>query len=347
MSLSSLSEIMASASQRANHIAQSITWYADALRDNDEFRQVFTALVGSLAEAETTQPGNTPHVRRQVHFVAVGKSGGVAQLATNMFVSVGVLARYLHPSEAFHGDLGAVCEHDTIICISNQGGTAEILQLLPKLRERSCRIFAITSRPDSPLAHNADYTLPIAPFDEACPLQQAPITSTVSTLALCQLLVAASVEHREYALALYARNHPGGSIGKRIYVKVSDVMVKPSDIPLAPKTLRFADCVSMLTKHAMSVLLVEENGKLAGIVSEKDIRVAMEKFGPTVFEKVAADFMNTSPITIEGDMLAVDALKLMKDRPRPLNFLPIVSSDRAIVGLVRLHDFVNAGIGLV
>lgn len=347
MTLNSISEIIISASQRAEHFAQSISWYANALRANEEFRQVFTTLVGCLAESETTSPGNLPHARRQVHFIALGKSGGVAQLATNMFVSVGVLARYLHPGEAFHGDLGAVCEHDTVVCISNQGGTSEILQLLPKLRERSCRIFAITSRPDSPLAKNSDYTLPIAPFDEACPLQQAPITSTVSTLALCQLLVAASIEHREYAVALYARNHPGGSIGKRIYVKVSDVMIAHDKLPLAQPSQTFSECVSMLTKFATSVLLIEKNNTLQGIISEKDIRVAMEKHGAAVFNKVAADLMNSNPITIEGDMLAVDALKLMRDRPRPLNFLPIVAENGAIVGLVRLHDLVNAGIALV
>ncbi len=344
MTLNSLSEIANSASDRAHHISQSIAWYSKALRSNEEFRQVFTTLVGSLAESETTLNGSAPHARRQIHFVAVGKSGGVAQLAANMFVSVGVLARYLHPGEAFHGDLGAVCENDTVVCISNQGSTSEILQLLPKLRERLCRIFAITSRPDSPLAKGCDYTLPLAPFDEACPLQQAPITSTVSSLALCQLLVAASIEHREFAISLYARNHPGGSIGKRIYVKVSDVMVNQSELPLAQKSNTFTECVSMLTKHAMSVLLVEDKQKLAGIISEKDIRVAMEKFGPQAFNTVASELMNPSPITIEGDMLAIDALKLMKDRLRPLNFLPIVDSQRNIVGLLRLHDLVNAGI---
>jgi arabinose-5-phosphate isomerase len=103
----------------------------------------------------------------------------------------------------------------------------------------------------------------------------------------------------------------------------------------------------MLTKYAMSVLLIEESGKLAGIISEKDIRVAMEKYGADVFKKEARELMNARPITIEGDMLAVDALKLMKDRPRPLNFLPIVHSDGSVAGLVRLHDLVNAGIGLV
>ena len=340
-------DIVLSAAMRARHFSQSIAWYANELEISEEFQTVFSTIVGAIAESETLSSGAMPHARRQLHFVAVGKSGGVAQLAANMFTSVGILARYLHPGEAFHGDLGSVCEHDTVVCISNQGGAAEILHLLPKLRERSCRIFGITARKDSPLANSCDYTLPLPPFEESCPLQQAPITSTVSALALCQLLVAASVEHREYAVSHYARNHPGGSIGKRIYVKVSDIMVRGAQLPCITPNTSFTNCVSALTKFAMSVVLVEEHGQLLGIVSEKDIRVAMESFAAQVFTKTAANLMNATPIAIHEEMLAVDALKLMQDRPRPLNFLPVVNAEHKIRGLLRLHDLVNAGIGIV
>jgi arabinose-5-phosphate isomerase len=340
-------DLIGSAQARARHIAAAIAWFESELTSSNEYRQVFGTLVRAIAEAETSS-GDEPHrLHRQVHFVALGKSGGVAQLAASMFTSVGILARFLHPAEAFHGDLGSICENDTVVCISNLGNTAELLQLIPKIRERSCRTFCITSREDSKLAEACDYTLRLPPVDEFCPLQIAPITSPVATLALCQLLVAASVEQRAYNVASYARNHPGGSIGRRIYVKVADIMIRGENLPLVTTSETFPICVTQLTRFAMSVLLVADGRKLLGIISEKDIRVAMEKDGPGVFARRASELMNHKPITIAPDLLAVDALKVMKERPTPLNFLPVVDADGGIAGLVRLHDLVAAGISLL
>lgn len=342
------SELLSSAAARAEHMAKAIRWYHDGLRDDEHFRMQFSTLVSALAEAEACHH-NEGGFRRQVHFVAVGKSGGVAALAANMLTSVGILARFLHPGEALHGDLGSVCEHDTVVCISNRGATREILNVLPMLRDRSCRLFAITCDLDSPLARGCDYVLPLPQFDEACPIQQAPITSTVTSLALCQLLVAASVERRSFNVTRYAKNHPGGSIGRRIYLRVSDIMLKDDDLPLCQPEETFQNCVSALTRHAKSCLLVVDGQRLLGVIAEKDIRVAMERFGPEVFSQRADSLMNPTPLTIEPTILAVDALKFMKDRKSPLNFLPVVDEGGGtrVVGLLRLHELVAAGINVV
>lgn len=346
----SAERVLESAAARADHMATAIAWFRNALTENEPFRFHFTTLVSALAEAETRRDEHTgPHALRQIHFVAVGKSGGVAMLAANMLNSVGVLARYLHPGEALHGDLGAVCEHDTVVCISNRGSTREILNILPMLRERACRLFAITADPLSPMAKACDYCLPLPPLEEACPIQQAPITSTVTSMALCQLLVAASVERRAFDVSHYARNHPGGSIGRRIYLRVADVMLRDDDLPLCSPDDSFQRCVSQLTRAAKSaVLVVNGDGRLLrGVVSERDIRVAMEEHGPGVFDKCVADFMNSHPLTIEPGVLAIDALKHMRERKNPLNFLPVVDAAGRLEGLLRLHELVAAGISVV
>jgi arabinose-5-phosphate isomerase len=184
--------------------------------------------------------------------------------------------------------------------------------------------------------------------EEMCPLNQAPITSTVTTLALCQLVVAATMEARAFALEHYARNHPGGAIGKRIFVKVDDLMAQGNKLPVVSPQADFKECVSRMTEFACAALLVVEGDKgvLAGLISEKDLRVAMEKHGPAVFSLFARDIMNPTPLTVPQGTLAVDALALMENRPRPLNILPVVGPAREALGLLRIHDLISQGISL-
>jgi len=263
-----------------------------------------------------------------------------------MLVSVGVCARFLHPTEAFHGDFGSVTEGDAVVCISNRGRSDEILAALPRLVERGCRVFAMTARADSPLAQAAEHVLLLPQVEEMCPLGQAPITSAVTTLALCQLVVAATMQYQRLAIERYARNHPGGAIGKRIFVKVDDLMAKGKMLPVVAEGADFKECVSRMTEFACAGVLVVSTGLLTGLISEKDLRVAMEKHGPAVFTLFARDIMNPAPITIPAGTLAVDALALMENRPRPLNILPVVGPAREALGLLRIHDLVSQGISL-
>lgn len=332
---------------RSAHMAQAVSWLGEELGRNPAHKSAFDALVNACCKVALDTP-STPEGPRQIVFVAVGKSGGVAQVAVAMLVSVGVNARFLHPTEAFHGDFGSVMPGDAVVCISNRGRSEEILAALPRLSERGCLLFAITARLDSPLARAAKHVLLLPPVEEMCPLNQAPITSTVTTLALCQLVVAATMEARAYALEHYARNHPGGAIGKRIFVKVDDIMAQGNQKPFISPDAPFKDCVSRMTDFACAALLVvaQDTGCLVGLIAEKDLRVAMEKYGPAVFTLFARDIMNPTPLTVPSGTLAVDALALMENRPRPLNILPVVGPSQEALGLLRIHDLVSQGISL-
>ena len=356
----SSANVLQAAAERSLHFGSCLEWIGNSLRNSTTYKEAYFNVAQSICAA------------MQVVFFAVGKSGGVARLTVDMLTSVGVPAKFVHPTEAFHGDFGGVQEKAVALVVSNGGRSQELLSVLGPLREKNCRIVAMTSRADSPLARAADDVLLLPPFAENCPLGQAPITSTVSTLALCQLLVASTIELRSFSLADYAQNHPGGAIGKRIFVKVDDVMIKGAQLPLVGPHAPFAECVSKMTQYSCAALLVVDSllttrpargdnegefagagsqlamsqAPLLGLISEKDLRVAMEKHGAGVFNCTAENFMNAKPIVMRGGALAVDALAVMENRPRPLNILPIVNEENHVLGLLRVHDLILQGITL-
>ncbi|BBH52486.1 KpsF/GutQ family sugar-phosphate isomerase [Fluviispira sanaruensis] len=333
--------IIENAVKRAEHISSAVNWYALAMKENEEFKRNFLQLIDELVQCSTIEKSN-----KQVFFIAVGKSAQVAQLAVSMLVSVGVLARFVHPTEALHGDLGVVGQKDIVVLISNNGRSSELLQLIPGLEDRNVKIFAMTSKEDSPLAKLAQYLLLIPPFEEYCPLAQAPITSTVTSLALCQLLVAATVEMRNYPIDDYARNHPGGAIGKRIFLKADNLMIQGNELPIVYPSDSFQTVVSTFTQYSKAAVLVLEQQKFLGLITEKDLRQAMEKYGPKVFECSALDIMNKNPTSVRPGLLAVEVFQLMNSKHPPFNLLPVIDSEGNGVGLVRLLDFVTAGVTL-
>ncbi|KAB8031931.1 SIS domain-containing protein [Fluviispira multicolorata] len=333
--------IIENAMKRAEHISSAIHWYAQSLNENETYNKNFMQLVNELVQCATVEKAN-----KQVFFIAVGKSALVAQLAVSMLVSVGVLARFVHPTEALHGDLGVVGKKDTVVLISNNGRSAELLQLLPGLDDRNVSTYALTSKEDSPLAKLTQYLLPIPSVEEFCPLSQAPITSTVTSLALCQLLVAATVEMRNYPIDDYARNHPGGAIGKRIFLKADSLMIQGDELPIVTENDSFQAVISTFTKFSKAAVLVLEKGKFLGLISEKDLRKAMENFGPKVFELTANDIMNKNPTSVRPGLLALEVFQLMNSKNPPFNLLPVIDSDGNGIGIVRFLDFVSAGVTL-
>ncbi len=333
--------ILENAAKRAEHFSNSLLWYNKTLINNKHFQKDFLLIIDELINCARAKNST-----KQVFFIAVGKSAQIAQLAVSMLVSVGIVARFVHPTEAYHGDLGVVGKEDTVILISNNGKSSELLQLLPGLQERNVTIFVLTSKEDSPLAKSAKHVLLIPPFEEMCPLTQAPITSTITSLALCQLFVAATVEARNYPIEEYAKNHPGGAIGKRIFLKADTLMIQGKDLPLVGKNDLFQSVVSTFTKHSKAAVLVAENDKFLGLISEKDLRKAMEKYGAIVFTLKASEFMNKNPTVIEPGLLAVEALRIMNSKNPAFNLLPVVDKEGNAVGIVRMLDFIAAGVSL-
>lgn len=336
-----LNPILENAIKRVEHFSQSLMWYQDAFKKNLQFQKDFILIVDELVACSRTN-----NSIKQVFFIAVGKSSQVAQLVVSMLVSVGIVARFVHPTEAFHGDLGVVGQDDTVVLISNNGKSSELLQLLPGLQDRNVKIFVLTSKENSPLAKEAKHVILIPPFDEMCPLTQAPITSTVTSLALCQLVVAATVEVRNYPIEEYAKNHPGGAIGKRIFLKSDSLMIQGADLPIVKSNDLFQSVVTVFTKFSKAAVLVVDNKKFLGLISEKDLRNAMEKYGSSVFTLQASEFMNKSPTVVEPGLLAVEVFQIMNSKEPPFNLLPVVDKNGNAVGIVRLLDFLAAGVSL-
>lgn len=334
-----MEKIIQNAIARSYHFSHAIAWFEKKLKQDSLFQKQFESLSTELSKCVAKGKGT-----KNVFFIAVGKSAQIAQLTTSMLASVGVCTRFIHATEAFHGDLGFIGKHDVVVLISNNGASNEILQLLPILKTRQVKIYALTSKETSPLAKSADHTLPIPAVSEMCPVSQAPLTSTLTTLALCQLLVAATMELRRFPLEEYAQNHPGGAIGKRIFLKVEDLMHQGEHLPTIKKSALFQEIISTFTRFSKAALLVVEKKKLLGLITEKDLRKSMEKYGEKAFKLKAQDLMNLKPTTIQPEVLAVDAMQMMTEKNPPFNLLPVVDKKGSAVGLIHIHDLIAAGI---
>lgn len=335
--------LIKSACERIEHFQYALSFYQKYLEEDSLFQKNFLQLLHEIVLTDRSNPDASSC--KQVFFIAVGKSAGVARIATSMFVSVGLPIQFIHPTEAFHGDFGIVSSGDVVIFISNNGNSSELLQLIPGLQDRNAVIYTITSKPDSPLGRASQFVLQLPPVEEKCPLYQSPITSTLTSLALCQLLVAASVEKRNFSLENYAKNHPGGSIGKRIFLKVDDLMSSGAELPIIAPQEKFPKVISVFTSFAKASLLVVEHGKFLGLIAERDLRKAMGKFSESVFQKTAQDLMNPNPICTSAGTLAIDALHMMTAKKPYFNVLPVMNAAGEAIGLLQLQDLVALGIG--
>jgi arabinose-5-phosphate isomerase len=279
----------------------------------------------------------------KVIVTGVGKSGIIAQKIAQTMTSTGTIAVFVHPSDALHGSLGVVSAGDVIIAISNSGETGEILSLLPALKAKRAVIIAIVGNLKSTLAAAADAVLDASVDQEACPLNLAPTASTTVALTIGDALAMTLSEAKGYTVEDFALNHPAGRLGKRLTLKVADLMRESPGV--SPET-SWLDVVHALSRFALgAVNVVERDGKLIGIVTEGDLRRAIETTAPEEFGKLTARRMMTAgPVVARPEMLAFDALKLMEDRPKQIAVLPVVENGQTCVGLLRLHDIVKSGL---
>lgn len=279
----------------------------------------------------------------KVIVIGVGKSGVIAQKIAQTLTSTGTVAIFLHPSDALHGSLGIVMADDVVLALSNSGETEEILSILPALRQRGVSIISIVGNINSTLAHGSDVVLEASVDKEACPLNLAPTTSTTVALAIGDAVAMTLMEAKGQTEEDFAANHPAGRLGKRLTLKVADLMHEsPNILPDAG----WLDVVKAISKHALgAVNVVDENSQLVGIVTDGDLRRTIEKTDPSALAGLTAVRMMTSgPITASTDMLAYDALRLMEDRPSQISVLPVVNGDGLCAGLLRLHDIVRSGL---
>ena len=272
----------------------------------------------------------------------VGKSGLVGAKIAATFASTGTSSFFLHPTEALHGDLGMIGEGDTLLAISSSGESEELTKILPHIKRFNIPLIGLTGNKDSSLGTYADVFLDISVEKEACPLGIAPTTSTTLTMALGDALAVALMKHRGFKEHDFASFHPGGSLGKKLFVKIKDLM-KTKSLPIinTKSTLKEA-VVSMSEGKIGTVLIVDENDNFIALLSDGDLRRALmdDKFS---LDHFAIDYASKNPKSYHNtELLASEALEIIEnDR---IQLLPLVSEAGKILGVLHIHDLINAGI---
>jgi arabinose-5-phosphate isomerase len=277
----------------------------------------------------------------RVILAGIGKSGIIGQKIAATLNSTGTASFFLHPVEAMHGDLGIVDPRDIVLAISYSGETAELNLLVNSLKNRSVSIIAMSGNPDSTLAKLADAVLNVAVPKEACPLGLAPTASTTAALAMGDALAVVLLERKQFKECDFRRNHPGGSLGERLIVNVSEVMITGEHIPMVQKETSLRRAVSILNaKNLGAVLIVDEEQRVAGIITDGDIRRMVAK-DVNLETQHAADHMTPAPKTISKDLLAADALSIMQEHE--ITILPITDARGQLIGVLHLHDLLGKG----
>ncbi|WP_082037730.1 KpsF/GutQ family sugar-phosphate isomerase [Vibrio hyugaensis] len=262
----------------------------------------------------------------------MGKSGHVGKKISATLASTGTPSFFLHPSEAFHGDLGMITRDDVIILISNSGETDEVLQLIPSLKLFGNKIISIIGKISSTMSKNSDVTLLLAESQESCPNNLAPTTSTTLTIAMGDALAVALMKMRQFQPNDFARFHPGGSLGRRLLTRVHDVMVK-NDLPLVDVNDPMTSIVITMNQGRRGVAIVTENGELKGIITDGDLRRALVET-PNFSELKARDLMTESPKTCYETEMLSDAEEKMRECA--VSSLVVLNDSNDVVGLVEL-----------
>jgi arabinose-5-phosphate isomerase len=280
----------------------------------------------------------------KVILTGIGKSGIIAQKIASTMVSTGTPALFLHPAEGMHGEIGIAHKDDIIIAVCKSGESDELIALLPSIRKLGARLISITAKADSTVGRHSEIVL-LTPIDEeACPLNMAPTASTTAALVVGDALAMALMKLRNIQPEDFARCHPGGQLGKRLLLTVRDLMRTGVRNPVVHINASMQDLFSEITaKHLGAVSVVDDTGLLVGLVTDYDIRRAVGE-GRNIFGMTVPQIMNPNPIWIDADEKAIQALKVMEERDKPLAVLPVVEHDRLICGMIHLHDLVDKGL---
>lgn len=274
----------------------------------------------------------------------MGKSGLVGQKIASTMASTGTPAFFLHPAEGIHGDLGMIMTGDVVIAISNSGETDEILRILPSVKRLGAHLVAMSGNPTSNLARSSDVFLDVSVKEEACPLGLAPTASTTATLAMGDALAVALLVKRGFRAEDFAIFHPGGSLGKKLLLRVEDLMHSGDAIPLVQEETLMKDALFVITSKGLGVTGVcDSAGALQGVITDGDLRRSLEK-GYSILNQSASEIMKRGPLRIKKDELAAAALQIMEHRAITSLFVFDDERSQAPCGIVHLHDILKAGI---
>jgi len=274
----------------------------------------------------------------------MGKSGLIGQKIASTMASTGTPAFFLHPAEGIHGDLGMIMTGDVVIAISNSGETEEILRILPSIKRLGAHLIAMSGNSLSNLARSSDVFLDVSVKEEACPLGLAPTASTTATLAMGDALAVALLVKRGFRAEDFAIFHPGGSLGKKLLLRVEDLMHSGDSIPLVLEDTTMKDTLFVITAKGLGVAGVCDNtGALEGVITDGDLRRSLEK-GYDILNQRADEIMKRGPLRIKRSELAAAALQVMERRSITSLFVFDDDQSAAPCGIVHLHDILKAGI---
>lgn len=277
----------------------------------------------------------------RVIVTGMGKSHHIGGKIAATLASTGTPAFFVHPGEASHGDLGMITRNDVVIAISYSGSSTEILMLLPLLKRMGIPLISMTGKPDSPLARAADYRLNVCIDAEACPLDLAPTSSTTCTLVMGDALAIALLEARGFTAEDFAFSHPGGALGRKLLVKVEDLMHRDGEIPQVLSDTLLRDALVEMTEKGLGLTtVVDEEGELLGIFTDGDLRRSVDH-SIDINTATMGEVMNRSPKTVHKEMLAAEALGLMEDKK--ITAL-VVEENHQAVGIIHMHDILRAGV---
>ena len=280
--------------------------------------------------------------RGRVVVVGMGKSGHIGKKIAATLASTGTPAFFVHPAEASHGDMGMITKDDVVLALSNSGSTAEIITLLPLIKRLGRTLVSMTGNPESPLAQAAEANLDARVEHEACPLNLAPTSSTTASLVLGDALAIALLEARGFTAEDFAFSHPGGALGRRLLLKVENVMHAGEALPRVARGILLRDALLEMTRKGLGMtVIVESDGRLAGIFTDGDLRRTLDR-GIDVRNASIDSVMTAHGKTAKPEMLAAEALKIMEDHK--INSLVVVDSDDRPVGALNMHDLLRAGV---
>lgn len=312
----------------------------------DYARSIFDAEIEELQRVKNSLNSEITKVtdlildsKGKVVVTGIGKSGLIGKKIAATLASTGTSAIFMNSAEGLHGDLGMISPEDVVLAISNSGNSDEIVSLIPSIEKIGAKIVAMTGNRNSKLGKAADYILNIGVTKEACPLNLAPMSSTTSTLVMGDALAAILIKRRDFRPENFAVYHPGGSLGKRLLMKVEDIMKKGEDIPLCDKESPIKNVILTMTEKSLGAVCVMNGDLMVGIITEGDIRRALTKEGE-FFTFKAKDIMTRNFTKTDSKSMAIDALELMENRPSQIAVLPVID-DNKLVGIVRVHDLLN------
>ncbi len=315
---------------------------ADGRRVLEIEARAVEALIDRLDERFVKAVDILVRCKGKVVVSGMGKSGQIGQKIAATLASTGTSSFFLHPAEGVHGDLGMLARRDVLVAISNSGETQELLQLLPFVKRLGIPVIALTGRMTSALAKNADVALDVSVQEEACPMGLAPTASTTATLALGDALAVALLKKREFKEEDFARFHPGGTLGRRLLVKVTDLMHADSEVPTVQASVGgMAAMLEMTAKKLGMTTVVDQEGLLVGVITDGDLRRFIQR-GTDLVTLTAGELATPNPKAIGPNELAAKAVEMMERFS--ITTLVVTEDGRTIRGVIHLHDLLKNGI---